>query len=216
MNGTAYFTGLDLGQSQDYSALVVVEQCSRAGEREHEYRVRHLHRWNLGTSYPAIVADVAGMFSDYPLRDSTLVIDATGVGRPVVDMVTNAGLRATVKALSITAGNAPGEATVPKKDLVGAVQAAIQSRRLKIAEGLPLAATLAREMEQFRVKVTADRNETFASWRERDHDDLLLALALAIWYGERHPGNQAECYSKPRSLPPGIHRGSGLPEAIWR
>jgi len=91
MNDTAYFTGLDLGQSQDYSALVVVEQFSRASQREHEYRVRHLHRWTLGTSYPTIVAELGVMFSSHPLRDSTLVIDATGVGRPVVDMVTSAG-----------------------------------------------------------------------------------------------------------------------------
>lgn len=68
---------------------------------------------------------------------------------------------------------------------VGAVQAALGQRRLRVAPELEHAETLAREMEAFRVKVTADRNETFASWRERDHDDILLALALAVWWGER-------------------------------
>jgi hypothetical protein len=33
------------------------------------------------------------------------------------------------------------------------------------------------------VKVTADRTETFSSWRERDHDDLVMALALALFVG---------------------------------
>ena len=33
----------------------------------------------------------------------------------------------------------------------------------------------------FRVSVTSDRNETFAAWREKDHDDLVLALALAVF-----------------------------------
>ena len=28
--------------------------------------------------------------------------------------------------------------------------------------------------------MTADRNETFEAWREKDHDDLVLALALHI------------------------------------
>ena len=28
-------------------------------------------------------------------------------------------------------------------------------------------------------------NETFESWRERDHDDLVLAVALAIWFGDK-------------------------------
>jgi hypothetical protein len=39
---------------------------------------------------------------------------------------------------------------------------------------------LAYVFTDWRMKVTADRNETFESWRERDHDDLVLALALAL------------------------------------
>ena len=27
--------------------------------------------------------------------------------------------------------------------------------------------------------------ETFESWRERDHDDLVLAVVLVAWVGER-------------------------------
>ena len=43
--------GLDLGQSQHYSALVVLEPTDVS-------LVRYLHRWPLGTSYPVIVSDV--------------------------------------------------------------------------------------------------------------------------------------------------------------
>lgn len=43
---------------------------------------------------------------------------------------------------------------------------------------------LVAELEAFRVKVTASANETFGAWRERDHDDLVLATALAAWAGE--------------------------------
>src|SRR5262249_20623470 len=44
---------------------------------------------------------------------------------------------------------------------------------------------LAKEMQAFRVKITTTGNETFEAWRERDHDDLVLAVALAAWLGER-------------------------------
>ena len=37
----------------------------------------------------------------------------------------------------------------------------------------------------FRVKVTAARHEVFQSWREGQHDDLVLAVALAAWLGEQ-------------------------------
>jgi hypothetical protein len=34
------------------------------------------------------------------------------------------------------------------------------------------------------VKVSAAGNEAFTGWRERDHDDLVLAVALACWLAE--------------------------------
>jgi hypothetical protein len=39
-------------------------------------------------------------------------------------------------------------------------------------------------MHIFRIKVTASANETFEAWRERDHDDLVLAAAIAVWCAE--------------------------------
>src|SRR5262245_46408789 len=94
---TSYFVGLDLGQRQDYTALSVIERHGRevanptAAQREKPsamYLVRHLKRYELGTPYPAIVADVAATLQKEPLNQSrsTLVLDATGVGTPVVDM----------------------------------------------------------------------------------------------------------------------------------
>ena len=35
------------------------------------------------------------------------------------------------------------------------------------------------------MKITLAANETFSAWRERDHDDLVLAVALASWVGEQ-------------------------------
>jgi hypothetical protein len=46
---------------------------------------------------------------------------------------------------------------------------------------------LVTELRAFKVKITAAANETFESWRERDHDDLVLAVALACWLGQRIP-----------------------------
>jgi hypothetical protein len=56
--------------------------------------------------------------------------------------------------------------------------------------------------------VSPDRNETFAAWREKDHDDILLALSLALWYGERFPGFDGNPYGAEYdavpTLPPGV------------
>jgi hypothetical protein len=186
-----YVSGLDLGQKADYSALVTTEveripDPDRDGFTVFRHDVRHIHRWPLGTPYPAIIADLTGWYNLLPLHGSALVVDGTGVGRAVVDMIQASGLTAAVHPFTITAGFNEGDGTVPKKDLVFAVVAALQTRRLRFAEALPLRPTLEKELETFRVKVTPDRNEQFAAWREKDHDDLVLALALAVWYGERH------------------------------
>lgn len=201
----SYISGLDLGQSLDHSAMVVLEQGTvpnpdRSGETLNRWDVRHIHRWQLGTPYPAVIAELQGWYALKPLRGTALVVDRTGVGRGICDMIATSGLPADVRPYSITFGSKPGDGTVPKADLVAAVQSALQQRRLRFAESMPLRAVLEKELETFRVKVTGDRNETFAAWRESDHDDLVLALALALWYGER------ACGSAPLAVRPATPR----------
>jgi hypothetical protein len=45
--------------------------------------------------------------------------------------------------------------------------------------------TLKRELGTFSVKTTDSANETFESWREHDHDVLVLAIALATFAAEK-------------------------------
>jgi hypothetical protein len=128
-----YFSGLDLGQLQEPTALVVAERTRSAGEKEYRYAVRHIHRWHLGTGYPEIVADVKKMFAVPPLTRSMLAIDRTGVGKAVTNQFTEAGIPAQVQPYLITAGHTPATYTVPKVDLVGVLQtlrdAALEDRR---------------------------------------------------------------------------------------
>jgi hypothetical protein len=197
-----HFVGLDLGQAQDYTALAVLTRPALAGgERGDDlkppYAVPHLQRFPLGTPYPRIVAQVVELLRTPQLKGSFVVVDQTGVGRAVVDMLTDAiqAGRAVCRfcPVTITAGHEvtlseAGEYRVPKKELVGEVQVLLQTRRLRIAQALPEAAILAKELETFQVKVTAAANETFGAWREGQHDDLVLAVGLAAWAGEKWLG----------------------------
>src|SRR5687767_6312437 len=80
---------------------------------------------------------------------------------------------------------------VPKRDLVSNLQVLLQSERLKIAGDLPEAAALLRELRSFRVTISTAGNDTYAAWRENDHDDMVLAVALACWQGEHVKNLQA-------------------------
>ena len=58
---------------------------------------------------------------------------------------------------------------------------------------LPLAETRVAELDNFRVKKTALGADTFGAgteWRENAHDDLVLAVALAVWAGETLPSGR--------------------------
>ncbi len=85
------FIGLDLGQAKDFTALGIIE-CVRSvdtfnGKDEiTQLNCIHLQRWQLRTSYPAIVADVVRMINSLkpvqsPDYKPVLAIDATGVAR---------------------------------------------------------------------------------------------------------------------------------------
>jgi Terminase RNaseH-like domain len=183
-----FITGLDLGQTQDFTAMVVLERSDHY--QDATYQVRHLERFQLGTSYVEIVQKVTERFSNPPLTGSTLVVDQTGVGRAVVDLLRdNPNPPWYLRPITITGGHTVGEGDdrskrVPKKDLVGCLQILLQAGRLKIARSLPEAAVLVKELENFRIKVSVTTNESFEAWRDGDHDDLVLGTALACWEGE--------------------------------
>jgi hypothetical protein len=61
----------------------------------------------------------------------------------------------------------------------------LQKRRLQVAHALPAAAVLVNELENFRTTVSLAKNDSFESWREGPHDDLVFAVALAAWLGEQ-------------------------------
>src|SRR5262249_31270423 len=147
---------------------------------------RHLERVALNTSYPEVAARVREIVtSDELTGRCTLVVDATGVGAPVVDLLRAARLGCLLVPVLITGGDraalSDGVWKVPKRDLITGVQVMLQQERLSIAGDVPEGKRLVEEMMNMRVRVSAAGNETFGAWREGAHDDLVLAVALAVW-----------------------------------
>jgi hypothetical protein len=227
-----YFFGLDLGQSQDFTALTVLQR-----QDDGRLVLRQLDRAR-GRSYPAIVADVARLVrdvdanTDRPLVEylaglaarlpvAVLAVDATGVGAAVVDLFRLAAMPCRLLAVTITSGvsvtgNGAGASHVPKKDLVGAALALLQTRQLVFSRELPLIDSLVKELDSFQVRITSAGNETFGSWREGQHDDLVLALSLACWAAQ----NTAEPETGPVVLNAPWPADTRKPEApvrpVWR
>ena len=127
-----------------------------------------------------------------PLRGQCqLVLDLTGVGRPVGELFAEAGLDPI--GVTITGGfswhrERRHDWHVAKSVLVSTTQKFLSSERLVIAKSLPHAGLLKKELRDFRVKISKSGNETYEA-REGQHDDLLLSLCCALFVAE-HPGRR--------------------------
>src|SRR5262249_1702531 len=176
-----YVVGVDLGQAHDPTAICVVRRLDD-GPRP-LFQVGHLERLPLNTSYPNIVSRVLQQLRRSPLAGkSELVIDFTGVGRPVFDLFIWRGI--TPVGVTITAGDSVTNDgpcwRVPKLILVSRVQALLHDGRLKIHKALPDAPALVAELQDFRCEVS-DNGHWMFNARSGKHDDLVLALAIALW-----------------------------------
>jgi hypothetical protein len=184
------YLGLSLGQAQEYSALALVERPPVVPLAAVVLAVRHLERFPPGTGYPQIVAAVTALASNPSLERARLLVDVTGVGQAVGNLLRTEPLYSRLLPVVITGGHTvttgtEGTRYVPKKELVASVQVLLQQGRLKIAQSLSAAAILLDELRTFQVRHRVDA--AVLDGREGPQDDLVFAVALACWQAGQEP-----------------------------
>ena len=185
--------GVDLGQARDFSAISIIKQLQDYGMDMFEgknkigkkyYHIVHLERPPLETSYEKIVDRVIQLYRQ--TKNGSIIIDFTGVGRPVFDMFRRG--RVIPYGICITGGSQFSRDgyiyNVPKRDLAGCLQVLYQQQRIKVSGKLDHARTLNSELLDFKVKIDADTGHDTYEHRSGKHDDLVLSVACACWYGE--------------------------------
>ena len=186
MGGREIIVGVDLGKRHDYSAIAVIDKEYEKDRWDavlycDTYRevltLRHLEKVELRTAYPRVVErvkEVARRASD--LGRVTVVVDATGVGDPVVDLMKESRLAGDLMAVKITAGEQTvkvrGEWHVPKSELMVGLQMMVARGRLAVARELELREELMGELLGIGPELKAVGS---------GHDDLAVAVALACW-----------------------------------
>ena len=185
------FLGLDLGQRHDPAALSILHRLPEPTGRwnsvtyQHEveivYHLHHVERFQLGTPYTVIVEKVARLLHHLPPElDSlkTLVVDASGVGAPVVEMLRRSPLGCRLIPITITASGHPhqdraGGYLVPRRDLITALRVLLERRQLRIPAQIHDKDSLLKELL------------TLTDTSGSNHDDLAIATALAAWQASR-------------------------------
>ena len=186
-----FYVGVDLGQTRDHTAIAVVERpldMIRALSKERH--VRSVRRVPLGTPYPQVV-DLIRRTVQHPKlwRQCRLAVDATGIGAPVVDMMRGAAANGQwgcdVSAVVITAGERASKQgnrwSVPKRDLLAGVQMLLERGEMRIAKEMKNLGTLMTELQDMERWESGSGKVRMGAEGAGQHDDLVIALALACW-----------------------------------
>ncbi len=207
---TRFLVGVDVGKIVDHSTISVCEQLLRKMEElmpirwksENQpvldiYKIRHLERFPLKTPYPEVVERLVRMMEEPRLRqEGRIIMDATGVGEPIADLLRANGLRPV--SIKITGSQEVVKKNdrlyhVPKRDLVSALLVMVQSGRIKMAKEYynkqgelvewEIVNQLREELENFNYKINRETGkDTYEAAKEIVHDDLVTAVALPMWY----------------------------------
>ncbi len=187
---TEHYYGLDLGKRQDHTALVVVELTWEYGARNPATQALALHpkltvrqapRLPLDTETVSIPGFVRAAVQQYtpvyggPKTSGTLLIDATGNGHTVVELLRRANHGLRLSPVCISSGRTAKHLkdsylSIPRTDLLTRLKLLFERKLIGIERSAPGFEVLQRELISF---------ET--AGHQQEHDDLVMALALATW-----------------------------------
>ena len=207
-----YVLGCDVGKVVDPTAIAILEQktpqeiveltakrkanwlrriAEDVGFKVHMPPVAPIYlvgldRLPLGTKYPEQADFIVDLLSRPPLFENCeLVVDATGVGIPFLDILEERGLSPIGVTIhgggNTTIVDNDKRYRVAKADLIAVSQLALQMRAVATVDGLKLWTTLKREFLAYQHKKPANTTHDTFNAREGEHDDMVLAFAIAMW-----------------------------------
>lgn len=198
-----FVVGVDLGQSNNYTAIVVVRRRLVESNRldgvtfgwqpdVSERAAVRVERMPLRTPYPAVNARLAEI--DRRLRTLApgsagphFCVDQTGGGIPVCDFlrpVLGARLHAVTFTSGLSVTGTRQNPNVPKVHLISWLTADLQNGQLVLADGMPYLEVLEKELIGMQATATAGGRVVMAAGQSSEHDDLVCAASLAN-YGAR-------------------------------
>ncbi|HUQ91419.1 MAG TPA: terminase family protein [Bryobacteraceae bacterium] len=184
-----FYVGLDLGQRMDYAAISIIERTlvmfpekdysTYQHKWEFQYRLRYLERLPLGTTYLDIIRHVRDLCQHPAFEDRcTVVVDASGVGLPIVEMLRRDLLNCRLEPVTITSGRKTRHDhdgwLTPRRELIQTLALHLEQNRIRIPANIPHLDHLKQELRNISVV-------TCQPAHSQVHDDLAIATALAVW-----------------------------------
>ena len=187
---TRIYLGLDLGKRQDHTAIVALELRWRFGPKDNVTQaiaqyptllLSYSTRLPLDTEttrIPQLVRDTLQRYSPAygePPRIDKLLVDATGIGHTIVELIRKNQPKAHVQPVTLTNGHVERQLkdnylSLPRPDLINRLKMVFELGNIQLLDSAPGFVDIQRELVQFR-----------PSGEQQEHDDLVMALAMAVW-----------------------------------
>jgi len=156
-----YYGGVDLGKKEDFSVLMVLKR------EDNVFKLVYFYQFPLGTSYSHVIGHVVRANEKFRFRK--VLVDQTGVGEPMLDEFRQQGLT-NIEGLTF--------AIRTKEELLSCLKIAMEQGRL----ALPYNRSLCTQINEQRFEYSKSGHLQF-SHPVGSHDDMLWALALAVYVG---------------------------------
>jgi hypothetical protein len=193
MNSYDSIISLSLGTVAEPSGLVVVKPWSSMYPPDglapeagvgNRFDVVWIERFPAGCPLPAILNRVSEIASLKRVsRESVILLDISSVGTAPLRAFQTRGMYPA--AIDLTNTGAEGFTNdaqqAPLRDVIGAAQVVVETARLRLAKDLELTETLVSDLQAFDPKPIARHPDL----RGGRNADLVLALAVALWWGDR-------------------------------
>lgn len=153
--GKTYRIGWDVAKHQDYSVMFVMREDTR-----------HIVAWDRfnQVDWELQVNRLESLYRKY--NSAPVLIDSTGVGDPVYEMVRRRGIKAEGYKFNNTT----------KEQLINRLSVAIERQEISFPE-IPV---LFDELVMFEYEITKGGSVRYGA-PEGKHDDCVIALALTTW-----------------------------------
>jgi hypothetical protein len=206
-----FIIGVSIGLGQHFTAIAILERFEElTGEAKNlkwltkvRYEAPHLERLPLDAGYTEITERLKALIADLPPhgRLRTLV-DWTICDRPPIDHMRKENLK-VIPVRIVQSGDTSGGSlfgfSVRKHLLFSSLRLLFNDGRLDISEELPETAELMKELQNFSLRPPSGTTTDLEAWRENPGDDLVFAMMMPCWYGEKKLGTIFHLPPMPRA-----------------
>lgn len=191
-----HIISIDLGFAAEPTALAVIEPKTDYRYTlpledgiigTNSFEVRHLQKFQPGASVSEVADQVKELTSDRGrIPISTVLVNTSSSGPAPLKVFRERNIRLRAHTiLNVAAESWTGPTQgVAKRSLIGLTSVLLQDDRLKVADSLELGKALLNELINFQMK-PPKATDPLEAMREGVHGDLVFAVALGCWWGDR-------------------------------